>query len=254
MKYFTILTLLCTHLLIPFHLQKNSKMNFNLGDSFKKFSQSVKEVTGMTEPTRDPQEVLDASAALKSTSKDLNDLYNIAKRWYTRELDAIEGMKVFASAASVMNGEERDIGSVRTHLPAMLSSTASARSELLTHFKAEFLDVLSRFIDNELRIAEKAWKKNADARLDYDSKNNDFIRLNDSKSARPVDIDVAKRKYEEADQAYSSARRDFLTAAETCQERKTSLFKTNIATIAQAMIRASSDINDAALKLSRDCD
>lgn len=225
-----------------------------IGDSFKKFTQSVKEKTGMVEPTKDPQEVLDAMSTLRQTSKDLNDLYTIAKRWYGRELDSVEGMKTFASAASVTNPRDANMVNVRDHLPAMLSATAAARSEMLSHFKAEFLDVLNRFLDNELRLAEKAQKKNADCRLDYDAKNNDYNRLSDSKSARPLDVDVAKRKLDEAEQNYATSRRDFLTAAETCEERKASLFKTNVAAFAQIMNRTSSDISDAAMKLNRDCE
>jgi len=225
-------------------------MSFNLGDSFKKFTQSVKEKTGLAEPTKDPQEVLEAISSIKLIAREANDVQAAAKRWHTRELDAIEGLKVFASASSSCNESSSNL---RDSLPSTLIATANARSEMLSVFKIEFLDVIGRFIDNELRLAEKAQKKNADARLDFDAKTADYLRLTDSRSARAMEIDIAKRKMDEAEQAYSQARRDFLSAAEICQEKKATLYKTNIATFASAMGKAYSDCSEASQKLARDC-
>ncbi len=207
----------------------------------------------MAEPTRDPQEVLEAIDTLKATSREVNELQAVAKRWYIRESDAVESTKQFASISSACSASDKNMTDVREQLPTMLVAYANSRAEVLAHFKAEFLDVLTRFIDGELRLAEKAQKKNADARLDFDAKSSDYQRLQDSRSAKSFDIDLAKRKMDDAEQAYSTARREFLNSSETCQEKKATLFKSNIGSFATSLARASEQTSDAAQSVARHC-
>ena len=103
------------------------------------------------------------------------------------------------TGAALMNITSTQNHPQLTSIPLMLTRNAQAQRVIAESFRLNIVEALTALINVEIKAAEDALKAVDDARLDADAKLAHYHQTNGKSAA---DVDAAKRKSDDAENAY----------------------------------------------------
>lgn len=208
--------------------------------SFAKWTQFAKQTVGAAEKTAEPAEFQEMIKVMKESKKELEGIYDAAKKYHTKAQEAADAMEKFSGTLSKFNSADPTARANLLEAVPMYSKSASAEQEFLNQFKINVVDVLHSMLEIQVKQAEKAYKNLEDARLIYDAAQGKFkSTLENTKKSTQEDIDRAKQKADDAEAAYEKAKEQCVTTCTELQNAKDQFGVSKVSVLANDLGQAS---------------
>jgi len=220
------------------------------GDTFSKFKTLALQKVGKAKSREEPEEFTAMIASIASTRKELQAILEVSKKLHERQIKIASSYEATAGAFTHANSSTSR-GALIAAVP-MINKVAEAQKALADNFRVTVIVGIEALLAVQVKAAEDAKKKLEDARLDFDAKEASFQSIVENKKATPSEIDTAKNKTDEAENAYISAKSNLESVCAQLEEAKGEFYRDNISQFADSLKQMAASTNTAAEAYARE--